>query len=497
MKPLPAFPDELLDKVLESLSAESLANVMLASRHFCSLGRRPGLWQRFVFSADPSVAGSSSTVPTYAVNLRVNGKDEHCVMQGAELERLTNLRSLRVHVKRDTLPFVSRLTGLTSLSIHTNDKTATVADVLECLRDLRDLVHLDMWCYPYGANDLGNLSVIGTLTRLQSLRLPSTMYEHAHASDSAAAVNNLSRLTELHMGSYFRNAGLQLAALTDLRILQLADPVADATTLPQSLTRLYVRAEDTQTAEVVRRLLPGLRNLRALNVTVSDTDIGVSKLLQLQELRLAYDGSDAMWQMHGASTLRGLTKLECVFSVGEGTVEQLRHFEQLESLTITCGERFSNACLDTISALTRLTSLHMSPTFDRTFKYPLDDISPLQALTDLQVLGLVGSRAKNLAPLAGIRRLRRLSLESVLWPELHLSDLQCLSALAGIEAITVRAWGENQETDEPLSFLPAGVDVAVDYRVYIMYRGESPFQATVLQYHSCSDEGVRVKALRE
>ncbi len=137
---------------------------------------------------------------------------------------------------------------------------------------------------------------------------------------------------------------------------------------------------------------------------------------------------------------------EIDYSLSDGTeisergrlesLDDLRHFTSLESLTI-CAEPLSDlSALAELGSLRELTINHCQ----------VSDISPLSGLDGLAYLDLVANDISELSPLSGLAKLERLCVDS--------NEIADLSVLSGLTVLTELSIGSNPVSDlSPISGL--------------------------------------------
>jgi hypothetical protein len=391
-------------------------------------------------------------------------KDFQCL---ARLENLENL-----WIAGSGLGELARLPRLRRVSASAHDVRA---DDLELLAKSNTLEELSL----KEGGTVEQLAALSKITRLRSLYLGNT------GKASLAPLAHLTELRKLGLGDVREGTSLQpLSALTNLQELTLSGPLTDAMLsglgpLP-ALKRLSLnphfqsttRGLSDKTLEHVAKLsalekffcyhdgqftdagLTRLTNLTCLKSLIFPncnrfTEAGIQSLCALQSLEELEIPGDQLTNdvLARLATLRKLKRLSLgrSLAVTDSGLAALRNHPVLERLQLR-SPHLTVAGVNHLNTVTNLVELELD-----SFNSPAGGTLDLSALARLERFQIEGCQSQHLACLAGLKRLKHLTISNVTGEGLrHISRIAALEQLSVVNQI-------NRLTDAdlvPLAELP-------------------------------------------
>ena len=312
-----------------------------------------------------------------------------------DLGALTNLEELFLTSNQLTgpIPNLSALANLTSLDLGSNQFTGTIQGLstltnLETLSlgsnlltgsfpDLSALTNLSS--LSLGSNQLtGPLPVLGALTNLTELYLTDNQL-----NGSIPDLSVLTNLKELYLGSNnFTGSFPDVSALTELTWLdlshnQLTGPIGDLSNLT-NLTWLSLN-DNQLTGSTLH--LSALTNLTWLDLSRNQLTGSISELSKLTKLTsLSLDSNLLTGSIPDLGTLTNLTSLSLASNQLSESIPALNTLTNLTDLNL--GSNQLTGSIPVLSALTDLTILTLG---SNQLTGPVPDLSALTKLTSLDL----------------------------------------------------------------------------------------------------------------
>jgi Leucine-rich repeat (LRR) protein len=363
-----------------------------------------------------------------------------------QMGQLPNLRWLRIRTGRFWGPGLAELAKLPRL-----ERLCLVGDTALSnghLRYLESLPHLKGLTVWGGAGDRltdPSLASIGKLRNLEELHFIRTSPRFTPAG--VAHLKDLKKLRKVDFSGAWVVA--ESMGYGDEAMRQLAVVLPDLESL---------EGAGMLSAEGVK-VLGAFRNLRRLDIMLKDRHQGyngptglscLGGLSSLEELTLS--GQDALLSEADMACLASLHRLKVLSVMNTHLADQgltsLRKLEGLERLNLI-GTRVSRNGLNQLSSLKNLRSLSVGMwaevrPIDVTEELPLD-LSQLQSLTQLHLSGLA-LQETDMAFLANLRHLKDVKIDASALPG---TSLQYLKGLSELEFLSIR--GLSHLTGEDLA----------------------------------------------
>ncbi len=337
-------------------------------------------------------------------NLQISGSGTGELKTLEGLEGLTGLRELRLYVDGlESLDGIQGATGLTSLEINGENYAFT------------------------------DLSPLGPLTKLQTLRLQSYGNTSGTYVEDLGGLRGMSELKELNLNLDGIGSLTGMEGLTSLTTCYISGADGTISLEPlRGLTKLQELSisgsgSDARTTDLSP--LSGLTNLRSLSVSVDVNSLeGLESLTGLQTLSVSTDG---LASLKGVENLTQLRELSISGSGATYTdVDPLANLTSLQILRLPNTDYNQNVVVD-ISGLAGLTSLQDLDIYGK-----VESLAPLSGLTSLKALDYSGSYSYeeagvSLAPLSSLTSLTELYLSC----NVPGNDLTPLSGLTQLRSL--------------------------------------------------------------
>ena len=363
------------------------------------------------------------------------------------LSRLTGLTSLTLNLSDSSLQSLSpleKLTGLTSLALDLDNSNVQSLSPLDKLTGLKSLT-LNLWDSP-----VRSFSPLEKLTGLTSLTLVDSPVQSLPQLEKLTSLKSLT----LDLSDSPVQSLSPLEKLTGLTSLTLVGPPGQSLPKLEKLTSLKSLTLDLR-FKSVQSLSPleKLTGLISLTLTLGPNVQSLPQLEKLTSLKsLTLDLSDSSLQsLSPLEKLTGLTSLTLV----DRPVPSLSPLEKLTgltSLTLTLGPNVQG--LPQFEKLTGLTSLELDLS-----RSNVQNLSPLEKLTSLKSLTLRGATGLSLSPLEKLTGLTSLTLAGRL-----VQSLSPLEKLTSLKSLTLDLSRSNVQSLSPLEKLTSLKSLTLDLR---------------------------------
>ena len=451
-----ALSDNSIADVSTLASLTSLSELYLSDNSISDVSRLGTLTSLTRLSlSDNSIADISALAPL--ASLSELSLSENSISDVSALGALTALTRLKID--RNAIVDVSTLgalRSLTRLDLHDN----FISDVSP-LGALRSLTRL----YLHN-NSISDISSLRTLTSLIALDLhdnsisdisalsalasPTWLYLHDNSIRDVSALRALTSLAVLSLGDNSISDITPLGALTSLTQLWLDNnSITDIAALESLEALIFVDLRGNPLSEEsVRARIPALR-ARGVRV-LFDPPAPPPAVVEFADAGLR----DIVARAIGKSAGEPLTATDLLtlreLDAADAGIEDLSGLEAASELerVVLAGNRVRD--LAPLSSLTSLRSLDLS-------RNDLSDISALADLASLDVLLLSGNALRDLAPLSRLTDLRELDLAdnaildvaalsglvSLEWLRLSSNRIENISPLANLSKLRLLMLNEN------------------------------------------------------